>query len=92
MDLLGNMFDVRPLLPPLLLQSPLSLSSSSYLSHIPHEGKLVCINEALQLHPDGHVHVILHRQVDVSIENPTCTCICMGLDINFITYRDYVGQ
>ena len=53
MDLLGNMSDVRPLLPPLLLQSPLSLSSSSYLSHIPHEGKLVCINEALQLHPDG---------------------------------------
>ena len=44
----------------------------------------MCINEALQLHPDGHVHVILHPQVDVSIENPTCTCICMGLDINFM--------
>ena len=50
----------------------------------------MCVNEALQLHPDGHVHVL--PQVDASIENPKCTCICMELDINFISYRDYVGQ
>ena len=52
----------------------------------------MCVNEALQLHPDGHVHVF--PQVDASIENLHIhvQCICMELNINFISYRDYVGQ
>ena len=41
-----------------------------YLSHIPHDGKLLGVDEALQEYPDGHVDVVLQHvlpQVDAGM-------------------------
>lgn len=30
----------------------------SHLSHVPHDGVFLCVDEALQHDPDGHVHIV----------------------------------
>lgn len=34
-----------------------------YLAHAPHDAELLCVDEALQHHPDGHVDIVLHHVI-----------------------------
>lgn len=36
-------------------------SAGTYLAHASHDTELLCVNETLQHHPDGHVDIILHH-------------------------------
>lgn len=35
----------------------------THLPHAPHDAELLCVDEALQHHPDGHVDVVLQNVV-----------------------------